>query len=442
MKLNVKKTVYVGLIFFSISLFWQIYDNIISKILDNTFGFSNTLRGVIMALDNVVALFMLPLFGHLSDKTNGRWGKRTPYIVVGTVLSALTFVFVGVAADSKSLGWFLATLCTVLIFMSVYRSPAVSLMPDVTVKPLRSKANAIINLMGALGGLISLGLIMFLVKDGGKYLPLFAVIAGIMIAVLVVFLLLVKEPKLVDERITQEAENGLTETQEEIAESGKMDKSKLKSMIFLLASVFLWFMAYNAITSSFSVYAGKIWNIGGGSFSMPLMIAQVAAIIMFIPVGIIASKIGRKKTILIGVGLMAFSFFGAFFLGSNLFGIKIDLSGGAFSSPMFYVMAFFFALCGIGWATINVNSYPMVVEMSKGSTVGKYTGLYYTASMAGQILTPLLSGVIMDAIGMESLFMYSTVFMVLAFVTMLFVFHGDSKPAKKESKLEHFDVDD
>ena len=403
MKLNAKNTVFVGIVFLTISMFWQVYDSIVSKILDNTFNFGNALRGVIMALDNIVALFMLPLFGTLSDRSKKcRLGRRTPYIVVGTVLSALTFIAVGVSADAGELVPFLISLCFTLVFMSVYRSPAVALMPDVTVKPLRSKANAVINLMGAL----------------------------------------VKEPEL--NRLREEAErkyNITDDGKDENEGTEKLGRSKLVSMLFLLASVLLWYMAYNAVTSSFSVYAQKIWGIRDGSFSLPLMVAQVAAIVMFIPVGMLASKIGRKKTILIGVALMIFAFGAAFFLGSNLFGVKIDLSEGIFTEPMFYLMAVFFAVCGIGWATINVNSYPMVVEMSKGSTVGKYTGYYYTASMAGQIATPFLSGLIMDEVGMEALFAYAAVFMVLALVTMLFVFHGDSKPVPKKDKLENFDVD-
>ncbi|MFR6055007.1 MAG: MFS transporter [Eubacteriales bacterium] len=419
------------------------YDSIVSKILDNTFNFGNALRGVIMALDNIVALFMLPLFGTLSDRSKKcRLGRRTPYIVVGTVLSALTFIAVGVSADAGELVPFLISLCFTLVFMSVYRSPAVALMPDVTVKPLRSKANAVINLMGALGGLISLALIAVLVKEQGSYLPLFAVVSGLMLLGLVIFLALVKEPEL--NRLREEAErkyNITDDGKDENEGTEKLGRSKLVSMLFLLASVLLWYMAYNAVTSSFSVYAQKIWGIRDGSFSLPLMVAQVAAIVMFIPVGMLASKIGRKKTILIGVALMIFAFGAAFFLGSNLFGVKIDLSEGIFTEPMFYLMAVFFAVCGIGWATINVNSYPMVVEMSKGSTVGKYTGYYYTASMAGQIATPFLSGLIMDEVGMEALFAYAAVFMVLALVTMLFVFHGDSKPVPKKDKLENFDVD-
>lgn len=444
MKLNVKNTVFVGLVFLSISMFWQVYDNIVSKILAGTFGLDNAVRGIVMALDNIVALFMLPLFGTLSDKSKRcRFGRRTPYIVVGTVLSALTFVAVGASADSGSFTAFMITLCFTLVFMSVYRSPAVALMPDVTVKPLRSKANAVINLMGALGGLISLGLIAVMVKDGGAYLPLFGVVSGLMLLFLVLFLLLVKEPKLnalreEDERRFNVADDGRDENEG----TEKLGREKMRSMIFLLASVFLWFMAYNAVTSSFSVYAQEVWGIADGSFSLPLMVAQVAAIAMFIPVGLVASRIGRKKTILIGIAVMFVSFFAAFFVGSNLFGVKIDLSeGSVLSNPMFYVMAVFFALCGVGWATINVNSYPMVVEMSKGSTVGKFTGYYYTASMAGQIATPFLSGLLMDAVGMESLFMYAAAFMLLAFLTMILVFHGDSKPLPKKSRLENFDAD-
>ena len=446
MKLNYKNTIFVGIVFLSISLFWQAYDNIVSKILDKVFLFSNAERGIIMALDNIVALVMLPIFGSLSDKTTTRFGKRTPYIVVGTVLASLTFVLVGVCADSKTLVGFLIALGFVLIFMSVYRSPAVALMPDVTVKPLRSKGNAIINLMGALGGLITLVAIPIVYKDGGTFLPIFALVSAFMLLFLVVFLFTVKEPTLVEKMKEDEIKYGLVEEEEEAVESNeKLGKAKLKSMIFLLASVFLWFMGYNAVTSSFSVFAEKIWGIEGGSFTLPLLVAQVAAIAMYIPVGIIASKIGRKKTILVGIIMMFVAFLAAFVIGSNVFDfIHVDLSGSVFSHPIFYLMSFFFALCGAGWATINVNSYPMVVEMSKGSSVGKYTGYYYTASMAAQILTPYLSGLIMDVswITMKGLFIYSAIFLALAFLTMMFVFHGDSKPMPKKSALENFDVDD
>jgi MFS family permease len=443
MKLSYKKTIFVGLIFFSISLFWQVYDSIIPKILKNDFGFSKSLTGIIMAMDNVVALFMLPLFGHLSDKTNTRWGRRTPYIVCGTILAVLTFIFVGVFADNNSLAGFLITLGFVLIFMSVYRSPAVTLMPDVTIKPLRSKANAIINLLGALGGLLSLGSIAFLYKGNASIMPLFGVICGVMLIALIIFLLLVKEPVYVQQMQAEKLKYNLTE-ETEVKEKNQvpMEKAKLKSLILLLLSVFLWFMAYNSVTTFFSIYAEEVWGIADGEFTLPLMVAQVAAIAMFIPVGILASKIGRKKTILIGILTMIFSFAAAFFIGSNLFGINVDLSGGVFNNPIFYIMALFFMLTGAGWATINVNSYPMVVEMSKDSNSGKFTGFYYTASMAGQILTPVLAGLVMDYVSSKLLFLYAAIFISLAFLTMYFVKHGDSKPIQKSDKLESFDVDD
>ena len=236
MKLNYKNTIFVCIVFLAISLFWQVYDNIVSKILDKVFLFNNAERGLIMALDNIVAIFLLPLFGTLSDKTTSRWGKRTPYIVIGTILASITFVFVGLAADKVSLAGFLIALGLVLVFMSIFRSPAVALMPDVTIKPLRSKANAIINLMGAVGGMISLVVIPILYKDGGTYLPLFAVISGLMILFLVIFLFTVKEPKLVERMEQEEKDLGLEEVEEPVMEEqpkAKLDKAKLKSMLFL-----------------------------------------------------------------------------------------------------------------------------------------------------------------------------------------------------------------
>ena len=443
MKLEYKKIEKVGLIFFSISLFWQIYDSIIPKILKNNFNFNNSWTGTIMAMDNVIALFMLPFFGYLSDKTNTKWGRRTPYIVCGTILSALSFIFVAVFANSKSLVPFMITLGFVLIFMSSYRSPAVALMPDVTVKPLRSKANAVINLLGALGGLISLGAIAFLYSDNESVLPLFAVICSIMLVALVVFLLTIKEPVLIEQMQKDRLKYNIKDEEENKSTAATpMEKSKLKSLILLLLSVFLWFMAYNSVTTFFSTYAEEVWNLADGGFAPLLMIAQVAAIAMFIPVGIIASKIGRKKTILMGISAMIFAFFGAFIVGSNLFGIKVNLTSGALSNPVFYVMALLFTITGIGWATINVNSYPMVVEMSKDSNSGKFTGYYYTASMGAQILTPILAGLVMDYISNKLLFLYASVFITLALVTMLFVKHGDSKPIPKQDKLENFDSAD
>lgn len=501
MKLNYKRTIFVGFAFFLISAFWQAYDTIIPKILTDKFGMSQSLSGVIMAADNVLALFLLPLFGSLSDKCKSKRGRRTPYIITGTICAAVLFVVLSFAdglqlralepvavdnptaqetlwdadltattpdgvefnvqdeftreefasiemtepdgsanpdytnyvvparqayaaqatADSHGpLIFFVAVLLLVLISMATFRSPAVALMPDVTIKPLRSKANAVINLMGAAGGIIVLGL--GAVFGTGKaenalmsYTFFFTAVSALMLVSLVIFLWKVKEPQLVHEMHEESHKYGIaTEEDGEDAASGdrKLSKGEFKSLILILMSVVFWFFGYNAVTSKYAVYASSVLDL---DYNLTLMIATGAAIVAYIPVGAVASKIGRRKTILIGIVILGGSFLAASFIRAG--------------SPVM-VMNLLFATAGIGWATINVNSYPMVVELSRGGDVGKYTGFYYTASMAAQTLTPIISGFLMDTWGMTTLFPYGAVFVLLAFVTMLFVKHGDNRPTK------------
>ena len=512
MKLNYKRIILVGFAFFLIQAFWQAYDNTIPMILTNKFGMSQAWSGAIMALDNVLALFMLPLFGAISDKHHSKWGRRTPFIVVGTLIAAvmliaLSFVdnaqlhhisdvaaiddpaaletiydreadetlltpggqkFVlsrqftkeeftqirsqitvdGAAvtnpdytnyvmparqacawdATAKSpvtLVFFIALLLVILVSMSVFRSPAVALMPDVTLKPLRSKANAVINLMGSASGILVLVLGMVFATSAVRnslmsYTGYFAVIAAIMLAALVVFMLTVRENEWAAEMQQQSVELGLEDKEEAATGERKLSVDEVKSLIFLLLSIVLWFFGYNAVTSKYSVYASNILH---KDYNLTLIIAQAAAIISYLPVGFIASKVGRKKTILAGVVMLTAAFTTASFMSAE--------------SPTMLMNAMF-ALAGIAWATINVNSFPMVVEMCSGGNVGKYTGFYYTASMAAQVATPMLSGLLMDRMGMHVLFPYAAVFTALAFVTMLFVRHGDSKPEVKRG-LEALD---
>lgn len=436
MKLNYKRTFFIGFAFMSICTFWQLYDSIIPLILKETFKFSDTATGVVMSADNILALFLLPLFGTISDKVDTKWGKRTPFIVFGTIAAVATMMFLPIADNAGNFTLFVVTLGLVLIFMGTYRSPAVALMPDLTPKPLRSKANAVINLMGAMGGILALVFIKILVRkeDKPSYFNAFLAVAIVMILSVVVLVLTIKEKKMA----VNEPEDKLEENEKK--GSSVMAPEVKRSLAFMLISVSLWFMAYNAVTSTFSRYARAVWNLQGGDFTTPLLIASAGAIVSYIPIGIIASNIGRKKTILGGVTLLALMFgCGVFFnvsnynMGISLFGnVKIEL------------INILFALVGVAWAAINVNSYPMVVEMSKGSDIGKYTGYYYTFSMAAQVLTPILSGFLIDRISVsyKILFPYSATFAVLALVTMMFVKHGDSKPSKKSSKLEHFDIDD
>ena len=615
MKLNYKRTIFVGFAFFLICAFWQAYDNTIPLILTNKFGMSQTLSGGVMTLDNVLALVMLPLFGAISDRCRSKRGKRTPFILVGTIIAAVFFValsfadmaqlkniaevkeiddpaalsviynaekdtelktpdnesfklserfteeefrsipsqlwldaeaelttstgktvkfseiktkaefaklpadillpgdggtigealrepkiteqwyqlvfsggavrawtvqdnapgavyamqdrFLAEGAESEAntillhapgkafvnphytdyvvparqaYAWsvtrshpttlivFMALLLVVLVAMSIFRSPAVALMPDVTVKPLRSKANAIINLMGSAGGILVLGLGMVFATSAVKnslmsYTVFFCVIAGIMLLALLIFLRTVKEPQFAAEMEEETKRCGIEDREEDLSGSRKLSGAERKSLFFLLASIILWFMGYNAITSKYSVYASNVLH---KDYNLTLMIAQAAAIVAYLPVGLLSSKIGRKKMILAGVVMLTASFTVASFLRE--------------SSPTVLMNAMF-VLAGVGWATINVNSFPMVVEMSKGSNVGKYTGIYYTASMAAQTVTPWISGFFMDNFGMMTFFPYAAIFAGLAFVTMLFVKHGDNKPTAKRG-LEALDVED
>ena len=521
MKLNYKRTVLVGFAFFLICAFWQVYDVTIAMTLTSKFGLSQTASGVVMALDNILALFLLPLFGGISDRCRARSGRRTPFVRTGTILAVVFLMLLSMADNAQlrniepytqvndpatmeriydeqcdtvlktpegvsyklsdlysreefaqlttsstaternSFGRevevnlytryvvparqacaaavthenpttvviFLGILLLLLISMATFRTPAVALMPDVTLKPLRSKANAVINLMGNAGGIIvlALGSVLAISKVQNAYMSytmVYAIVGGIMLVALAIFLLTVREPKWVAQMERDSVHYGLN-TVDEVTDhsSKKLNKSELRSLVFILASIVLWFFGYNAVTSKYTVYAQ---NVLDKDATTTLLLANVAAIISYLPVGMVASKIGRKKTILAGVLMLATAFAVAAFMRAG-------------SSVM--LMNLLFALAGIGWATINVNSFPMVVEMCSGADIGKYTGYYYTASMAAQIVTPIFSGYLMDRMGMVVLFPYAAIFVALAFVTMFFVRHGDVKVEAKKG-LEALDIED
>ena len=444
MKLDYRRTILIGFAFLSISSFWQMYDNLIPLILTKTFDINEAISGVIMAADNVLALFLLPLFGGISDRSNFKMGKRKPFILVGTISAVILMMGLPLLDNSyfvapalwKLIG-FIVLLGFLLVAMGTYRSPAVALMPDVTPKPLRSKGNAIINLMGAVGGILYLianALLYSKSKTEGlkhiNYQPMFLVVGGIMIISLLILMFLVNEPKLRKVQLdyeSQHPEESVTVTNNKGKQ--KMPKAVKVSLIFLLLSVAFWYIGYNAITTWFSVYATTMWDMTPGEASLCLTVATAGAIVSYIPVGIIASKVGRKITILFGAGLLAVCFFTAF---------VYTLVFGHFHWALYIL----FVLVGVAWAAINVNSLPMVVEMCSGSDIGKFTGFYYTFSMAAQTVTPILAGFLLSNVSYKTLFPYAAIFVTLSFVTMLFVRHGDSKPVRKSSVLENFDMDD
>ena len=417
MKLDNRRTVLVGLAFLSVCAFWQMYDNIIPLILTNTFHLDETISGAIMAADNVLALFLLPFFGALSDRTSTKTGRRMPFILGGTAAAVILMNLLPLfdngyanGASTGKLAMFVVTLGLLLVAMGTYRSPAVALMPDVTPKPLRSKA-----------------------KTAGaahvNYQPLFIVVSVLMAVSVIVLYFTTNEPKLAAAEKEYEAEHPEQQLVEEEPDgSEELPKEVKRSLVMLLNSIALWYIGYNGVTTWWTTYVGRVMGQGLGGASTCLLVATGGAIVSYIPVGQLASKIGRKKTIQGGVILLAACFASAYFLTTHYQSIN---------AVMFVV----FALVGLAWAAINVNSLPMVVEMCKGSDIGKFTGYYYTFSMAAQVVTPILAGTLLKHISYSMLFPYAAFFVACSFVTMCFVRHGDCKVEAKAGLAAFEDMD-
>lgn len=501
MKLNYKRTFLVGFAFLSISAFWQMYDTVIPLILRDTYLLGDGPAGIIMGLDNVVALFLLPLFGSVSDgnrapksvwfimlgaglvtgaisyltgsaatsawlvaslpwianslatieliceilasicaaalvvlplmtalaRASAKLGRRIPFILFGTIGAVLSMAVLQYAEHFLGLLFFGAALGILLIFMGAYRSPAVALMPDVTPKPVRSKGNAIINLMGAVGGAFSLVAIKLLVSETAsgqpEYLYLFLAIGVLMILAALTVVFTVPENKYVQEM--RDINYGVSEEEDqgkavEVDGKQKLPPAVRNSLLLILATITLWFFGYNAVTTAFSKFATKMWASGLEHVANCLLIATGAAIVSYLPIGFLASRIGRKKTIILGLLIAVACFiFGA--VGAKTF------------TPLLYVM---FAAIGFAQAAVTVNTFPMVWEISRFGNVGKYTGYYYTCSMAAQIVTPIVSGYLLQYVGYNTLFPYAAVFVALAILPVALAKYGDSKPSKPKDKLE------
>lgn len=420
MKYSSKNTILVGFAFFSICAFWQLYNYAVPLILKYTFSIGDAASGWVMAMDNILALFLLPLFGSLSDRTSTRIGRRMPFILAGTAMSVVLMLFLPFFDRTQNFIGFFIALGLLLIAMGTYRSPAVALMPDVTPKPFRSKANAIINLMGAFGGIAALILYTLLVHadETGRadYGPIFLSVAGLMVLSVLLLFFLVNENKL--------RQQMPPEPQQDSVSGQKLPSAVRRSLLLILSSVFLWYMGYNAVETSYSKYFAEMLGPDNGA-AILMTIAMLGAIVSYIPIGILSTKVGRKPVILAGVCVLTT----CFSLGS----VVTALEGWVYAG---------FALIGCAWAAINVNSYPMVVEISKTGDVGKYTGYYYAFSMAAQIITPVISGWLLEHVGYHTLFPYAAIMAGCAFFTMFFVKHGDSRPETPKNVLEHFDMED
>lgn len=450
MKLNYKRTVLVGLAFMTIQAVWQLYNTEIPIMLTKMIGDLlveagkasydggnlvtkfpiTTVVNAIMSVDNVMAVFLLPVLGRMSDNTKTRFGKRTPYIAVGVIAAALALPFVPLFYAKGSIIGVAIMLGILLVAMSIYRSPAAALMPDVTPKSQRSTANSVINLMGA-AGTVSIVLAALVVgkifKSGVPfYTALFIATSVIILIAFVVFMLTVNEPALVSEMPDDSGEETEEERLEREGAGIKMHSSKFVSLLFLLFSVAFSYMAYGAIETNFSRYATSILGLSDAEKSLPMMIAMGSALLCFVFFAIVSNRIGRKLMVLIGLSALV---------------VCAALASFITNLVVLYIL---FALIGIGWAAININFYPMVADVAKGSDIGKYTGIFYTFQMAAQIATPLLSGVLIDSFskvfdnGLRIMFPYASIFLLIALVVMCFVKHGDSRESDVEAATEEF----
>ena len=468
LKLNLKNTFKIAFAFFGILMVWQVYNTycpiILEKMLQEL-GVTSTnyIVGIIMALDNVGAIIIMPIFGLLSDKTKTKWGKRMPYIVIGMLLTIIVFPFIALMCIWNMFAGVVVFMLLFLIIMQSYRSPAVALMPDVTPKPLRSAANGIINLIGYFGGVFAtvLGMLAIfklnadstLAEIQDKVIWPFAICTGVLVLVLIFLIITIKENKMVDETKFDVAYG---ETMSDTIEAIDEDTNALsghdkKNLIIILIAIFLWFMSFNAFETFGSLY---FKNVVGDStmYSTMATILSVVSILTFLLFSGLSNKIGRKISIIIGLILItiALGAIAIISLNNNIVFLN-DEGNVVIGWKLFYIGMS--VLIGIGWALININSFPMVVEYSNTKNLGKFTSYYYISSMLAQSVTPILVGLIMDfnTQGQRLLFVYSSIMMVLAIIVFIFVKEKiklkdrieKSKNSKNKSALEKLgDIDD
>ena len=474
LKLNMKRTMLIGFAFFGILLLWQVYDSWCPTFLQELFKNSlypnfaeltvaekdqatksvQYLVGIMMAVDNLAALILLPIFGRLSDKTHTKIGKRMPYILVGTFVCAVAFPFIPVLFHYNNLVGVIIMMAIVVIFAMMYRNPAVALMPDITPKPLRSKANGIINIMGYIGGAFAtvVGIIFVLSqylgtavdKDGNpkahtwQYHNIWAIVMPFIIASVlmlisaVVLFLTVKENKVAEEVKDDMARGELqAEVIDRVEEYRPMSKANRTMLIFILAAEFFWFMADNGIGTFLVNYTVNFLKTDTSYAMINTIIGGVGSVAGFAFGGIVASKIGRKWTVVGGLGLTVFGY-----ILWSLLTFSIPNLAGSGTFPVWLYGVWF--LKGLGMSFVHVNSFPMVVELCPNSKIGQFTGYYYASSMAAQTITPIALGALLFApsFGWEFVPVYGLVCVAISLVLFLFMKNVKSNKTKFSKGLE------
>jgi len=456
-KLNYKRTFIIGFAFFGILLLWQVYDSWCTPFLTELFktklGISDEkqvqyLVGIMMAIDNLAALILLPIFGHLSDKTNTKIGKRMPYILVGTIVCCAVFPLIPIFFSQSNLAGVIVCMAVVVLFAMMYRNPAVALMPDMTPKPLRSKANGIINIMGYIGGAFATVLgIFFDFKK--KYLQVtdkniwivetpFLIGSVLMLVSAVVLFILIKENKIRDEMKDEMARGDtVSETADKVDDDKPLSKANKIMLFLILGAEFFWFMADNAVGTFLNNYIIYNTDSGQAATSVLTIVGGVASVAGFALGGIIASKIGRKWTLFGGLGLTLVAY-AVWIILTFTVGVGTGQSAPIWLYPLF-------VLKGFGMSLVHVNSFPMVVELCNSKKIGRFTGYYYASSMAAQTITPIAFGALLlvPSFDWYLLPIYAAGCIALSAVVFFFVKNVHSTKTKFTSGLEALgEVDD
>jgi|Deesub1362B_J571_1020462.scaffolds.fasta_scaffold00007_306 MFS family permease len=430
-KFNYGKIFLLGFGFFGISIIWALYNAYVPIFLKD-FALSSFIIGIVMVIDNIFAIVMLPYIGALSDKTRTKWGRRMPYIMIGAPSAALFFALIPIARRYQVLALMMGTIIFMNFFMALFRSPVIALMPDITPSRFRSQANGIINFMGGLGALFAYfgGKVLY---DINYALP-FYVGAALMLIANILVVLFIKEPE--EYRVKEKTKKisfkeTFNQSFGELKENLKdVFASQEKSLFFMLLAIFLWFIAFNSVETFFTSYAKFELGIKESTGAFMLGIFALGFMVFSIPAGFIGGRFGRKRTMSLGLIIVTAVMIIALYLG-------LQATSGKISTD-FVVKAFsgLFLLGGFGWGLINVNSLPMVVDMTTEEKVGGYTGLYYFFSMAANIFAPPLSGIAIDYFGYSSLLVFATIFFVLALIAVQFVKRGDIVAQKPQDIYE------
>lgn len=415
LKLNKKRTCLIGFAFFGILLLWQVYDSwcptLLTEIIKNRMGAQDELEiqwlvGIIMACDNLAALILLPIFGKLSDRTHTKIGKRMPYILIGTLVSAIAFPFIPLFFHFNMIGAMIGMMAIVLIFMMMYRNPAVALMPDITPKPLRAKANGIINIMGYLGGAFAtvLGMVFVLssyIKGEQNLITIempFLIASVLMVISALVLFLTIKENR-IEEEMKDEMEEGerLAAIADPVDDNKPMSKANKVMLFAILGAEFLWFMSDNALATYINNYVIYALGAASSKTSTLIILGGVASVVGFATAGFIADKIGRKRTISIGLGCTFVGLLLMCFIKAST-ATYLDKAGNLYNVfPSLLIVVW--VIKGYGMALVHNCSFPMVVELCSSKNIGRFTGYYYAASMSAQTVTPVLLGLILKATG-------------------------------------------